>query len=201
MAQRDIENNQPITTNKDFIGGSDDKMYNGPMARFEPIRTDPIKALKDRQKRLEDRITAKGMPEIHFVGHITSGQGLIMDTTEGAFCRYMLFIHTCSPTSSSVMLLSHIQCYLTCDVRWKVYFGKAWEHLSGEIIGQTQVSYCRTRESETLSFNHPLDVHFAVAGLQVCSITKNTFTRFSTVHYSLLILVWFDLIPFLLVCC
>ena len=88
VAQRDIESNQPITNNKDFIGGSDDKMYNGPMARFEPIRTDPIKALKDRQKRLEERITAKGMPEIHFVGHITSGQGLIMDTTEGAFCRY-----------------------------------------------------------------------------------------------------------------
>ena len=91
VAQRDIESNQPITANKDFIGGSDDKMYNGPMARFEPIRTDQIKALKDRQKRLDDRITAKGMPEIHFVGQITSGQGLIMDTTEGAFCRYVYY--------------------------------------------------------------------------------------------------------------
>lgn len=51
--------------------------------------------------------------------------------------------------------------------RWKICCGKAWEHLSGELIGQTQVAYCRTRDSESLAFNHPLDVHFAVAGLQV----------------------------------
>jgi len=102
--QRDIENNSApaagaaATTSaaaaaaadksKDaFFGNPDDKGYTGPMARFEPIRTDPIKALKDRQKRLDNRITAKGMPEIHFVGQLTSGQGLIMDSTEGAFCR------------------------------------------------------------------------------------------------------------------
>lgn len=100
--QRDIENNaapaagaataaaaaDKSSANKDaFFGSPDDKGYNGPMARFEPIRTDPIKALKDRQKRLDNRITAKGMPEIHFIGQLTSGQGLIMDATEGAFCR------------------------------------------------------------------------------------------------------------------
>ena len=101
--QRDIENNSAPAAgaaatasasvaaadkSKDaFFGSPDDKGYTGPMARFEPIRTDPIKALKDRQKRLDNRITAKGMPEIHFVGQLTSGQGLIMDSTEGAFCR------------------------------------------------------------------------------------------------------------------
>ena len=77
--------------------------------------------------------------------------------------------HTSTPKSSSFFLTatSYLNFYIHGNFRWKVYFGKAWEHLSGEIIGQTQVSYCRTRESEMLSFNHPLDVHFAVAGLQV----------------------------------
>lgn len=87
VVQRDIESNVPAPNNKETMLGGDEK-YTGPMARFEPIRTDPIKALKDRQKRLDNRVTAKGMPEIHFVGQITAGQGLIMDTTEGAFCRY-----------------------------------------------------------------------------------------------------------------
>ena len=85
VVQRDIESNLPAPNNKETMLG--DEKYTGPMVRFEPIRTDPIKALKERQKRLDNRVTAKGMPEIHFVGQITAGQGLIMDNTEGAFCR------------------------------------------------------------------------------------------------------------------
>ena len=58
----------------------------GPLRVLEPIRADPIKLLQTRQRRLE-RVAASALPEIHFVGHITSGQGLINDTTEGACCR------------------------------------------------------------------------------------------------------------------
>jgi len=58
----------------------------GPLRVLEPIRADPIKLLQTRQRRLE-RVAASSLPEIHFVGHITSGLGLINDTTEGACCR------------------------------------------------------------------------------------------------------------------
>lgn len=51
--------------------------------------------------------------------------------------------------------------------RWKIDYGKAWQHLGGEIHGQTQMSYFLARGDEQLTFNHPIDVHFAEAGLQV----------------------------------
>lgn len=58
----------------------------GPMRILEPIRTDPVKALNSRQRRL-DRLAAVSMPEIHFVGQIVSGLGLVNDANEGACCR------------------------------------------------------------------------------------------------------------------
>ena len=58
----------------------------GPLRVLEPLRTDPVKALYARQRRL-DRLTALSVPEIHFVGQIKSGLGLIDDITEGACCR------------------------------------------------------------------------------------------------------------------
>lgn len=56
--------------------------------------------------------------------------------------------------------------------RWKIDHGKAWEHLSGEVFGQTQISYSQygivtSENSSSMIFNHPLDIHFAAAGLQV----------------------------------
>jgi Ciliary basal body-associated, B9 protein len=58
--------------------------------------------------------------------------------------------------------------------RWKVDYGKAWEHLGGEVFGQTQISYSlddmiSTDSSRKMVFNHPIDMHFAAAGLQVTS--------------------------------
>lgn len=108
---------------------------NGPLRVLEPLRQDPIKALAGRQKRL-DRLPAEGIPEVHFVGQIVSGQGLMEDTTEGV-----------------------------C-VRWKVDTGKAWQHLGGQLQGQTQICYCKARDTEEVPFNHPIDLHFAEAGLQ-----------------------------------
>ena len=54
--------------------------------------------------------------------------------------------------------------------RWKIEYGKAWQHLGGDLHGQTQVSYCNMNPSETLPFAHPVDAHFAAAGLQVCAL-------------------------------
>lgn len=56
--------------------------------------------------------------------------------------------------------------------RWKVDYGKAWEHLGGDVFGQTQISYSlddmiSTDSSRKMVFNHPIDMHFAAAGLQV----------------------------------
>lgn len=56
--------------------------------------------------------------------------------------------------------------------RWKVDYGKAWEHLGGDVFGQTQISYSSddmisTDSSHKMTFNHPIDMHFAMAGLQV----------------------------------
>lgn len=108
----------------------------GPLKVLEPVRQDPIKLLKSYQKKRVDRLVAEKLPEVHFVGQITSGTGLIADTSEGATCR------------------------------WKIDAGKAWELLGGEGVGQTQVAYCRHSDSESVPFNHPLDLHFAQAGLQ-----------------------------------
>jgi len=108
---------------------------NGPLRVLEPLRQDPIKALVGRQRRL-DRLPADGVPEVHYVGQICSGQGLMEDTTEGV-----------------------------C-VRWRVDTGKAWLHLGGSVQGQTQISYCKARDTEDVPFNHPIDLHFAEAGLQ-----------------------------------
>ncbi len=105
------------------------------MRVLEPVRQDPIKALVGRQKRLE-RLPADGIPEVHYVGQIISGQGMLEDTSEGV------------------------------SIRWKVDTGKAWQLLGGEAQGQTQVAYCLSRDSECVPLNHPIDVHFAEAGLQ-----------------------------------
>ncbi len=140
--------NDPITEtqplNDDIEANHEPSQINSPTSNsntsthkpLEPLRTDPIKALEARKRRL-DRQAVLSMPEIHFVGQILSGINLTSDSSEGAFCR------------------------------WKIEHGKAWQHLGGDLFGQTQVAYCRTRSTEALSFNHPIDVHFAEAGLQV----------------------------------
>lgn len=57
-----------------------------PSKLLDPIRTDPVKALELRKRRL-DRQADSFMPEIHFVGEITSGKDIAIDSTEGVFCR------------------------------------------------------------------------------------------------------------------
>jgi hypothetical protein len=67
-----------------------------PSKLLDPIRTDPIKALELRKRRL-DRQADSFMPEIHYVGQITSAKNVILDSTEGALCRFaLLLITTCS---------------------------------------------------------------------------------------------------------
>ena len=71
------------------VAGESDRDHDlglGPARVLDPVRTDPVKALQARQRRL-DRLAAVSMPEIHFVGQIVSGEGLISDPIEGACCR------------------------------------------------------------------------------------------------------------------
>ena len=51
--------------------------------------------------------------------------------------------------------------------RWKVEHGKAWQQLGGQSQGQTQIGYPALLDSDNTPFNHPIDLHFAEAGLQV----------------------------------
>lgn len=57
-----------------------------PSKLLDPIRTDPIKALELRKRRL-DRQADSSMPEIHYIGQILSAKSVILDSTEGTFCR------------------------------------------------------------------------------------------------------------------
>jgi hypothetical protein len=60
-----------------------------PSKLLDPIRTDPIKALELRKRRL-DRQADSSMPEIHYIGQVLSGKNITTDHTEGAFCRWRL---------------------------------------------------------------------------------------------------------------
>lgn len=57
-----------------------------PKKLLEPIRTDPVQALEARKRRL-DRVADGNLPEIHYIGQISSAKEIIYDVTEGAFCR------------------------------------------------------------------------------------------------------------------
>jgi hypothetical protein len=65
---------------------SEKKIINGPLVILEPARTDPLASLKIRHKKLE-RVQVAHLPEIHFVGQLLSGRGIINDSTEGCCCR------------------------------------------------------------------------------------------------------------------
>jgi hypothetical protein len=58
----------------------------GPLKILQPLRTDPLGAMKNRYKKLE-RLTAESIPEIHFIGKILSGEHIVMDISEGGTCR------------------------------------------------------------------------------------------------------------------
>ena len=110
-------------------------------AMMGPLRIlEPVRTdpikIGQQRRRRLERLATESMPEIHYVGQIASCVGLIKDTTEGA-----------------------------C-IRWKIDHGQSWEHLGGELQGQTQMSYCQIKETEMLPLNHPIDIHFAEAGLQ-----------------------------------
>ncbi len=93
-----------------------------------------------------------------------------------------------------------------CACRWKVDFGKAWELLGGESVGQTQIAYPQSTSSSSLSsssslpFNHPLDLHFAEAGIQVHIHTVHTYIRTNIdttyTHFHILLCFYTDIITY-----
>jgi hypothetical protein len=79
-----VGNNEPNLQQQDVVKEKEVSM--GPMKVLEPLRTDPVKALQVKARRLE-RLSVACMPELHYVGQIVSGKGIIKDSTEGACCR------------------------------------------------------------------------------------------------------------------
>lgn len=152
----DVEMGSKATSHLDNIDAN--AAQQGPMRVLEPIRMDPLKSLQARQRRLE-RLVAKNTPEIHFVGQISSGIGIIRDTTEGCCCR------------------------------WKVEYGKAWDHLGGELLGQTQTAYCNAKDTELIPFNHPIDLHFSEAGLHGWGAPRLAMQTYRLDMYGRMILV------------
>lgn len=71
---------------KTVLDQQDKDLEQGPMRVLQPIRTDPVLQLKTRHKKLE-RLTAEFVPEIHIIGNILSGSGIVLEDSEGASCR------------------------------------------------------------------------------------------------------------------
>jgi hypothetical protein len=114
----------------------------GPIKILRPLRTDPLGAMKNRHKKLE-RLNAEAIPELHFIGKILCGDNIVLDSSEGATCR------------------------------WRVESTPCWIHLGGELQGQTHVVYARkdcANSSLTLPFDHPVDLHFAESGTPVSAL-------------------------------
>ena len=49
--------------------------------------------------------------------------------------------------------------------KWTIEFGKYWEPLCGERVGQTQYGYAGGEE-DLISWNHPVDLHLATSSMQ-----------------------------------
>jgi hypothetical protein len=122
------------------------------------FRTDPVKTAQVRQRSRIDRLTTTNMPEIHIIGHLISGRKIIETVWEGACCR------------------------------WKIDYGKAWQHLGGETMGQTQVGYPKNHIMEAIPFNHPIDVHFGEIGLQVVIDIVKVLSCHISIHHQYLLL-------------
>lgn len=79
----------PTNGDRDRINDNANKLENTSAiasSKSQPIRTEPVKSLPPRQRRL-DRLPAGSMPEIHIVGQISGGSGLVTSSSEGACCR------------------------------------------------------------------------------------------------------------------
>lgn len=72
--------------------------------------------------------------------------------------------------------------------------GKAWQHLGGDLLGQTQVSYTSYNIQENIIFNHPMDVHFALAGLQGWGFPRLTVQSFRLDWYGRRILTGYGFV-------
>ena len=110
--EADMESNPVEETASEVNGEMEDKVDTsagaailGPMKVLRPLRTDAIKALQSRQRRL-GRLVAVSMPEVHYVGQLLSGKHLVLDPSEGACCRYRRL-------SQSYRLFLSLKVYIT----------------------------------------------------------------------------------------
>lgn len=45
--------------------------------------------------------------------------------------------------------------------KWGLEYGRAWQHIAGDQLGQTQVDYPASSTAPIIVWSHPLDLHFA----------------------------------------
>jgi hypothetical protein len=83
-AENNLENN-----NVNNVDIENNKQTN--TKTLEPFRTEALKNYEMRKRRL-DRQAIDMMPEIHFLGEVRGGKGIIADTTEGAMCRLVMIL-------------------------------------------------------------------------------------------------------------
>lgn len=84
-----------------------------------------------------ERVSAVNMPEVHCLGQVLSCRNVAIEEGEGVSCR------------------------------WKIEFDKAWQHLEGDLLGQTHYGYPSLGGTGDTPLNHPLDLHFSETGLHV----------------------------------
>lgn len=66
--------------------GRNGRQGNNPTQQ-EAVRTDPVKMLEPRKRRLDRQLEEK-IPEIHIIGEIKNAAGICADITEGIFLRF-----------------------------------------------------------------------------------------------------------------
>ena len=86
LGENDDENDNHESNSRQESNRLEKDLEMGPLRILEPIRTDPVLLLKSRKKKL-DRLTADFVPEVHIIGSILSGTGILQEASEGATCR------------------------------------------------------------------------------------------------------------------
>ena len=78
---------QPPNPNHSNTNNSHSNVTQGPLQVLAPFRTDPIKSMQYRHKRI-DRLTATRLPELHYIGQIVNSSNMVDTTSEGICCRW-----------------------------------------------------------------------------------------------------------------
>lgn len=80
----ETQNSTQLVVNAPGEKASND--LNNGTSQQEPVRTEPVKMLEPRKRRLDRQFEEK-IPEIHLIGEIKDAAGICQDLSEGLFLR------------------------------------------------------------------------------------------------------------------